>query len=87
MTGSAIEKDSTSRQNDFSEWTHLSVPYIICVTPYCATQIYTEQINQFPTKYCPRTSLIYFYQLQIEQPCGRVYHRLFLFIKKKIKKK
>ena len=39
MTGSAIEKDSTSRQNDFSEWTHLSVPYIICVTPYCATQI------------------------------------------------
>ena len=49
MTGSSIEKDSTSRQNDFSEWTHLSVPYIIYVTPYCATQIYTEQINQFPT--------------------------------------
>ena len=27
MTGGAIEKDSTSRQNDFSEWTHKSVPY------------------------------------------------------------
>ena len=36
-------------RNDFSEWTHLSVPYMICETPYCATQIYTEQINQFPT--------------------------------------
>ena len=26
-------------KHDFSERTHLSVPYIICVIPYCATQI------------------------------------------------
>ena len=39
MTGSAIEKDSTSKQNYFSEWSHLSVPYIICVAQYGVSQI------------------------------------------------
>ena len=37
MTGSAVEKDRAAMQNDFSEWTHLSVPSIICETP-CASR-------------------------------------------------
>ena len=50
MTGGAVEKDSVSAKNDFSEWTPtgLSKCFADC----------TERINAFPTIYFIKTILL-----------------------------